>query len=217
MTQLNLTLKLQPARLTSHRKILALSVLCIISSGCLHVERGESFNSLNVPRLSVGSTTKKYFIGLFGGAYRTNLYEKDGKKIEILMYQNGQITTSTNMKYRTLTGEFIGNLLNGYIFQSSFENDSTSFDESKRLSLKRNETSKKEVLSILGKPPGIVRLPTMLNITPLEQPIFDESEVWIYWFPEFLSKNNEDYIEKKLILKFNEKGILTDLAYKSDS
>ena len=217
MIQLNLIPKLQLARLTLVHKIIALSVLSLTISGCLHVERGESFNSSKMAQLSVGNTTKKDFASLFGQTYRTNLYEKDGKKIEILIYQNGQITTSSNMKYRSLTGEFIDNILNGYIFQSSFENDSTNFDESKRLSLTRNKTAKSEVLNILGKPHGIVRLPTMLNIAPLEMPIFDGSEVWIYWFPEFLSKNSEDYIEKKLVLKFDEKGILTDLAYKSES
>lgn len=218
MTRLNFNPKSILERLTLplSKRIFFSIVLCLVISGCARVERGASFNPSNINQLSIGKTSKDDFVALFGTSTRTNLFERNGKRVEILMRQYGQITTTTNMKYRSLTGEFIDNVLNGYIFQSGFESDSTNFDESKRLSLKTSETSEKEILNMFGKPSGVIRLPTMLNISPLTASIFDEGEVWIYWYPEFISKSSEDYREKKLLLKFDEQKILADIAYKSD-
>lgn len=60
---------------------------------------------------------------------------------------------------RTLRLEFLDGKLVGYLESSSFQNDSTNFDDTKVAQIVRGQTRQNDVTTLLGKPSGEVMYP----------------------------------------------------------
>jgi hypothetical protein len=58
--------------------------------------------------------------------------------------------------------EFINGILNAYVFHSALKDDSTDFDIDAVIRLSKKPLTLNEVVSLMGRPHGEVRLPTIL-------------------------------------------------------
>lgn len=101
---------------------------------------------------------------------------------------------------RTLHIEFLNGKLIGYSASSSFDNDSTNFDDSKVAQLERGKTSQNDVTNLLGAPSGELMFP--LISTP-------KGHVALYSYAED-NVTKRERATKFLAVYFDDGGIVRD-------
>ncbi len=165
---------------------LAALVCLSVMFGC--ATAGVNFSSEGVKRLSIGSTTEKEVIEAFGEPFKRQTRSEKNIQYQLLIYTYAR-GTANGAKGRTLEVEFTNGVLNGYLFSSAFKDDSTDFNIDAVSKLNEKPLTLNDVVSLIGRPHGEVRLPSILlekTFGPMPEavPPSEASRAVIYLYAE---------------------------------
>ncbi|RJQ57886.1 MAG: hypothetical protein C4517_16370, partial [Stygiobacter sp.] len=111
------------------------------------------------------------------------------------------------ISFRAMAFCYFNNVLVGYKFMSTYDEDALDFDESKISQIKQGETTYDYVLKIMGDPNEMYQYPLSSDVNSRE-------------IRYSCSKNKEAmlnllFTSKRLVITFNKSGIVTDMNYSS--
>lgn len=135
------------------------ALVFILFSGCATV--GKNFKSEQVNQLKIGVSKKADIINMFGEPFKATSGSSEGLDSEILsyVYAKGTMNSAT---VRVLSIELVDELINAYVFRSSMKEDLKDFDINSRKKIVAGESTKSDVIKLLGQPHGILKLPSKL-------------------------------------------------------
>jgi hypothetical protein len=142
----------------------AIALLLVLLAGCGSVSRRPDTDSLRL-----GSMTYDEVVARHGTPHLRPPMTRLGVELKAVYYSS---THSLTLQNRTLNFYFAEDILVGFAYLSSFENDSTDFDDSSLAEIKLGETTRAEVLGLLGRPNGIYMRPF---VSGKDQTIFEYS------------------------------------------
>ena len=172
---------------------------------------GTNFQKLEVNQLVYGSDTPETIKQKLGEPYSEGTITKNEKQFKTMSYAYASGRGSAAYKGVTAgRGQgfyFFQNKLVGHDFTSSWEIDSTDFDESKISEIKEGSTTIQEVIELLGSPDGEYIFPLATNETEKAK-VYSYSQVKGSVF-------SMKFYRKLLIVTHDENGIVTEVEYES--
>jgi hypothetical protein len=184
--------------------ILALSAALLLS-GCAY-----NFVRPAPQALTLGQSHYSDVVKLLGEpVYKNDDVSINEEKIKTVDYYNYRFpkTVISSSPHRYLHCSFFNDVLVGMEYNSSYQEDSTWFDDSKAFSLVIGASTRESVIAALGQPSGEIVYPLVRD---------KNGRGLVYWYtlyyPEFFTYVTEAH---RLIVFLNDKGIVTDLSYKA--
>ena len=143
-------------------KLFCLSVIVAVS-GCASMS--EDFVRPPLNKFVLGKTTQSEVIAQMGAPAGENEIVLNSQQIHGIGYTNHDISSHLGevIKTRNVTYMFYNNVLVGISGFSTYNEDSTKFDPSKVSQIVIGETTKDQVISLLGKPSGQDIYPIISN------------------------------------------------------
>lgn len=183
-------------------------VVAIILVGCA----GTDFERLNTSQLAFGSDTKETVKQKLGKPYFEGFSTINDLQIESIGYAYASMGGSADYEGviagRNQVFYFYENKLVGHYFTSTWEIDSTDFDETRVGEIEKGTTTTQEVIEIFGNPSGEYVFPMVKNET-------ERALVYIYIQTKKEGLTNTKTSRKELIVVYNKNGIVTDVEYTS--
>lgn len=139
-----------------------LACTVIAGAGCT---AGRNFERPADDSLSLGKTTRSEIVARFGKPAQEGTLVQNGQTVKSAVYSFARGGIGSGALHvgvtpaRAIAFSFAGDLLVGYDFVSSFEADHTDFNDAKVVDLKEGQTSRQEVLTLLGPPHGRQKFP----------------------------------------------------------
>ena len=135
---------------------------CLVALGC-SVSLGRQFPAENLPGIVVGVTTEADLQKMFGDPIFQRTLAAGDFESTVLGWGSGTSTSSGN-KGHELHAEVLDGVVNGFLFSSSLEPDTTDFDLSLAGSLRDGSSSLADAEKLLGAPDGRLNVPSNLLI-----------------------------------------------------
>jgi len=172
---------------------------------------GTDFKRMEINQLTYESDTPKTIKQKLGNPYSEGTIAKNGKQFKTISYAyasgRGSGAYQGVTPGRSQGFYFFQNKLVGHEFTSSWEVDSTDFDESKISEIKEGNTTIQEVIELLGSPNGEYIFPLTTNET-------EKAKVYLYSQVKGSAFSMKFY-RKVLIVTHDESGIVTEVDYVS--
>lgn len=137
-------------------------VLGLALTAC-SVTLGRKFPAENAPSIVVGTTNEQDLRTMFGEPLFQRTLSADDFESTVLGWGYGTSTSSAN-KGHELHAEIADGIVNGFLFASSLEPDSTNFDLGLAGQLHAGRSTLADAEKLLGAPHGRARVPTNLLI-----------------------------------------------------
>jgi hypothetical protein len=153
------------------------SVPFIISLLCACATTPQKHAFSDTSSLILGKTTPAECKSLFGEPKESDIKNSSNGKIEVYRYLD-RAERWGKLCGRALILEFKSDVLNGYLFASSFEEDRTTFAVTNITKIEWAASAREDVAQILGKPHGKFRCPT--TIIAQDRCRSPDREVWFY-------------------------------------
>ncbi|MBB5407660.1 hypothetical protein HDG34_001592 [Paraburkholderia sp. HC6.4b] len=191
------------------KKILVVTLFAVaFLSGCA----GTDFVRPEAGRLDVGKSTAADVEAMMGKPYQNGEVTKNGQIIKVKKYAYantaGEAVKSGVTPARAMNFSLFNNTLVGDEFVSSFKSDSTDFDESKVGSIAKGQTTRDDVIAMLGKPSGRAIYPLIKN---------KDDDALIYSYTQVSgSAFSLKFNNKQLVIAFNDKGVVSDVEFTSN-
>ena len=190
--------------------ILSLGLFLI---GCTGL--GVNFKPENITLVKIGKSTKQEIRNLFGKTDPTETVVLGdlASETETYFYRKAG-TFRDRWNYKFVTYEYIKDTVNGYLYNNSFEQYSTDFDETKISNFILNKTTRLEVVNMLGSNYGEVILPSNLLVKTLSEKtiktIPDKSKYVLVYYLYYLIESGDKFLTKSklLVLSFNSDNLL---------
>ena len=145
----------------NHKTVYQIIILLAVFSfmtGCA----GRDFVRPDQGGLNLGKTTYEDIVQKYGEPLRQNTVTKNGEKMNQIIYAFAQAAPySTYLRVRSAEFYFKDNILVGYNYKSSFDEDIVKLDDGKVSSIKQGVTTKAQVISLLGNPTGYYSYPVI--------------------------------------------------------
>lgn len=162
-----------------NRKTLVLAALAVglAVAGC--ASAGRNFVRPSEATLVLGRTSYSEVVERFGPGPKEGTIIKNGQTLRTITYAYARASLAGGAHITGVTPAraigfcFSGDVLVGYDFTSSFEEDHTDFDETKVAEIKEGKTTRKELEGLLGPPQG-------RQIHPLIDEKEDAGLVYVY-------------------------------------
>ena len=135
------------------------SLVLLADAAC--ISSGQKFPTTGLAELRLGVTTSAQALASFGPPVVKELKKTDTIESTVYHWAFHRSNYEGN-RARELSIETVDDVVNGVIFQSAFEDDSTDFDASKAAGLRVNESRAEDAIKLLGRPQCEVRLPSNL-------------------------------------------------------
>jgi hypothetical protein len=135
-----------PPRPSARARVVAL----VLAGACL---LGADFSRPDAATFTLGTTTEQEIRQRFGPPYGQATTRVGDKLVTTLQYTYVEVR-STALPARAMTYTFHEGRLVGFDYSSSFVVDETAFDESVMKKIKRGESTRAEVLALVGRPTG---------------------------------------------------------------
>jgi len=152
---------------------LPLVVFALLLNGCA----GRDFVRPSADSFTLGKTTYAEVVARYGSPYREGTMLKNEQTVKTISYayatKAGTPLVSGVTPARVAAFYFNDLVLVGHEFTSSFREDHTDFDETKVTRIKKGETTKAQVIELMGPPTGTY-------LFPLVQRRTDSGLVYIY-------------------------------------
>ena len=163
--------------------LIALACLTAVF-GC--ATAGKEFSSEGFKQLNIGRTTEKEVLEIFGEPFKRQTRAENNIEYHFLTYSYARATVDA-AKGRYLDMEFTNGVLNGYLFASDLEGDSTDFDVDAVQKLKEKPAQVNDYVKLLGRPNGELLMPTIMlkknfGTMPEAVPPANASKATIYLF-----------------------------------
>jgi hypothetical protein len=139
--------------------LIALIAIVIVIASCATV--GRNFTYSNVELLQIGATKVSEYEALFGKPKNSKTLTTSNGTFDIVQYVYASANPSGAVA-RALNLEFRESILNSYIYNSGFEEDSTDFNFDAVGEIKIGEFSENDVIKHMGSPNGKGYCPTEL-------------------------------------------------------
>ena len=157
---------------------IALMFFVIIAYGCA-ATAGKKFTRLTEDSIQLGTTTDEDIVRIMGEPYKEEVFVNNDRQFKQAIYvfssTEGTATSKRVTAARAQDFYFHEGVLVGHLFISNWKEDHTDFDESKIQLIKKKETTKADVIKLLGNPCGRYIYPFAAN---------KEKEIIVYWFTE---------------------------------
>lgn len=157
---------------------------------------GTNFVRPEPESISLKKTTYQDIVSQFGKPYREGTKLKNEKMIKSIAYAYSSVGGAPLYEgvtpARAMAFHFLDDTLVGYEFSSSFKEDNSDFDDSKIGLIKKNETTRGQVVSLLGEPQGAYVFPLIES---------RENRAMVYMYNQF--KNYKVY-QKLLIVSLSD-------------
>lgn len=190
-------------------KVVAHVALLIALTGC---GAGRNFIRPSSDTFKLGQTTKLQVLQKMGEPGRVGDILKNEKPIKSItyVYANalGEPLEMGVIPARSLMYYFYNDTLVGQTFLSSFKSDNSNFDDTKIGSIKKGQTSRAEVIQLLGNP-------TALYIQPIVKAPSDDALGYTYQTYRRGEWNGSTIFIKSLRVSFDGKGIVSNVEYTS--
>lgn len=181
-------------------------VVAIILVGCA----GTDFKRLETSQLTYGSDTPETVKQKLGKTYMEGFSTVNDIQIEYIGYayasMGGTAAYEGVVAGRNQIFYFYENKLVGQYFTSTWEIDSTDFDETKVGEIEKGTTTTQEVIEVFGNPNGEFIFPLVKNET-------ERALVYIYVQTKKEGLMSTKSSTKKLVVSYDENGIVTDVEY----
>jgi hypothetical protein len=135
---------------------------CLAALGC-SVTLGRKFPAENAPAIVVGTTTEADLQRMFGEPLFQRTLAANDFESTVWGWGYGTSTSAAN-KGHELHAELADGIVNGFLFASSLEPDSTNFDLSLAGQLHAGRSTLADAEKIFGAPHGRAKVPTNLLI-----------------------------------------------------
>jgi outer membrane protein assembly factor BamE (lipoprotein component of BamABCDE complex) len=179
--------------------------LIVLLSGCA----GTNFVRINDDALILGQTTPEQISARLGKPYQEGTAIKHEQQIKSAAYAyastGGEGAAEGVVAARSQGFYFFNDKLVGYEFISSWKEDSTNFDNSKISQIKKGESTRSDVVRLLGNPGGRAIYPIIPNSN-------EEAINYVYSQTKGSAFNLKFY-QKQLVVTFNKNGVVTDVEF----
>ena len=177
--------------------------LFIILTGCA----GTNFVRLADDAIVLGETTAEQITARLGPPYREGLITKNNQQIEIASYASagGKADAEGVTAARSQGFYFFNKKVVGYEFTSSLKEDSTNFASGNVSQIKKGESTRDDVVTLLGPPGGKYIYPVI--------PSSDEDAINYLYTQTKGSASNLKFYQKRLVVTFNKQGIVTNVEF----
>ena len=159
--------------------------------------------------LVLGQTTYEEVRARLGVPYQEGVIIKNNQQIKVISYAyastGGEGDAEGVIAARSQGFCFFNNELVGYEFVSSWKADSTKFESDKVSQIKKGESTRSDVVGLLGNPGGKYIYPMI--------PSDDEDAVNYFYSQTKGSAFNLKFYQKQLVVTFNKEGIVTNIEY----
>jgi outer membrane protein assembly factor BamE (lipoprotein component of BamABCDE complex) len=182
-----------------------LMAIVTLIAGCA----GTNFVRPQPDALVLGKTTYQEVLRQFGEPYRKGTAVQEGLSVTTIAYSYSSATAGTGLggitPGRTIAFSFVNDVLVGYDFISSYEADSTDFDETKLGQIEKGRTTRAQVEALLGRPGGMYAYPLIKN---------KSEQALVYSYLKMTSGPfSVDMYQKKLVVVLDSNGVVTDVAF----
>ena len=138
-------------------KTIIVLLLALLGGGCASV--GADFSYKGPASLRLGQTNAADCSSMFGTPKSTTAKKTADGDFEEALYVHAYADMGT-ARARSLSLEFRNGLLNAYNFVSSFDEDKTNVNADGFKDIKRGQSTKADVLRLLGEPQGKALAPS---------------------------------------------------------
>jgi len=179
--------------------------LGVLLTGCA----GTNFVRMADDAMILGQTTSDQIAARLGAPYREGVVTKNNQQIKTSSYAyastGGEAAAAGVTAARSQGFYFFSNKLVGYEFTSSWKEDSTNFDGGKVPQIKKGESTRSDVVRLLGNPGGRYIYPVIPN---------NDEEAMNYMYNQTSgSAFNLKFYQKQLVVTFNRQGIVTNVEF----
>lgn len=192
-------------KISQLKYLFALLIIFII--GCLNY--GRNFTMPQDDSFLPEKTTYEQVVKQFGQPYKMSGGKINETDVKIIGYEffreNGEALSDDIYAMRQATFTFSDDKLVGYFFNSSFKSDNTNFDESKLSLIKKGETTKANVIEIMGKPSGISVYPLMKK----------RNEIGYIYLYDYLTRPLSDskFHQKRVIISLDGNDTVSEISF----
>ena len=148
--------------MTPRRSVRVGILTAVLAGACL---LGTDFSRPDPATFTLGQTTEQEIRARFGKPAGQAITRVGDRLVTTLRYAYAE-ARSTVVPARSMVYSFHEGRLVGFDYSSSFAADQTAFDESFVKRIKRGETTRAEVLDLVGKPTGQFIYPSSYATTP---------------------------------------------------
>jgi hypothetical protein len=170
---------------------------------------GKKFAKLQEDKIQFGTTTYEDIVQIMGEPLDERMYTHNEHQFKLISYSfasvDGESTSKSVVASRAQVFYFYEGFLVGHEFVSSWLEDHTNFDETKTKQISKGESTKADVITLLGHPCG-------RYIYPLAKNKGEEIIIYQYVEGRRYAYTFEDY-KKKLLVEFDQAGIVKDVNY----
>jgi hypothetical protein len=179
----------------------------LLLSGCAGTDFVRPDDSLLVN----GRTTYAQIVARMGMPTREGTVLKNEKTIDTASYAyanvGGKALHEGVTPARAITFYFVGGMLVGREFVSSFAEDHSDFDENRVKDIIKGKTTRAELMQLFGKPGGYYIHPMIKS---------EKGEAAVYVFSETRgSAFNLKFFRKTLVVTFDAAGVASDVDFSS--
>ena len=187
------------------RRAAGVLLLGLAMAAC-SVTLGRQFPAENLPGIVVGVTTEADLQTMFGEPIFLRTLSASEFESTVLGWGSGVSTASGN-KGHELHTEVVDGVVNGFLFSSSLEPDTTDFDLSLAGSLRDGSSSLADAEKLLGAPDGRLKVPSNLLIDwfgPMKtlRPPMGATQANVYCFMDLATQYEASMRRVKLLVLF---------------
>jgi hypothetical protein len=195
---------------------LAATLALLAAAGC-KTTVGHDYSSEALAELALGRTSADELRAWFGAPDRRVTLRGAAGKTEVWYFQWAH-SEWEGASGRTLGVELADGVVIGWLFDSSFAEDSTEFDASRRAELVPGESGRADVERLIGPPGGRLGVPSNLHDQELEAPPpAGTSETWAWrasetyrWYGMLKTR------VRLLAVYLDDAGLVVGQRYRSD-
>ena len=195
---------------TIRRFIFCISMIAAMS-GCASV--GKNFKHQNISQIDLGDNTALEYRTIFGKPNATSRVTNSDRDFEHVRFLYAKANLAVAQS-RLLDLEYRNGVLNAYYHISSFNDDRTNVDTTKWDEIKSGQSTKDQLLSLLGEPHGKALCPS--THADFKDRCKTGKEIWAWASMSKLSTFGSTYggsrvRTKTLFVIFDENGIVTEV------
>ncbi|CAG4906175.1 outer membrane protein assembly factor BamE [Paraburkholderia gardini] len=183
------------------------AVLVGVLSGCA----GTNFVRPNDADLQNGKTTLAEVRVKYGDPFRESNVTRNDEDVKLLSYAyastGGTPLDTGAIPARSLELAFWKDALVSNVFNSSFKDDASAFDASKRTAIVKGKTTRAQVIELLGRPAGYAIYPVIKD---------KNGQALVYSYHTTSgSAFSLKFSRRDLIVTVDPNGLVTDVSYES--
>ena len=140
--------------------LVLISVVTVLMTAC---SSGTDFKRPDAASFELGKTTEREIRAPYGEPRSRGTIQADDKTIKTLSYAYAEAAPYVEkVPVRVMVYSFHEDRLVGFDYSSSFSSDKTDFDDSVLGKVVRGQTTRTQVVELLGKPTGMFIYPSSI-------------------------------------------------------